>query len=115
MKFTKEQQKGQELHQTLVKKAWESTTFKEQLINNPEATIEEVTGVKSNTPSDVKIVVEDQTDSNIIYLNIPQKINLENIELTEEQLEMIAGGVTDPNELGFFEQVGYMIYIRYFL
>ena len=78
MKITQEQQqKGQELYQELVQKAWKSATFKEQLISNPEATIEEVTGVKSNFGSATKIVVEDQTDSNIIYLNIPQKVNLD--------------------------------------
>jgi ABC-type uncharacterized transport system ATPase subunit len=103
MKITLEQQeKGKQLHQELVQKAWESATFKEQLINNPEATIAKITGVKSNTSSDVKIVVEDQTDANIIYLNIPAKVNIEDFELTEEQLELVAGG--DRN---FGENIGY--------
>jgi ABC-type uncharacterized transport system ATPase subunit len=97
MKITLEQQeKGKQLHQELVQKAWESATFKEQLINNPEATIAKITGVKSNTSSDVKIVVEDQTDANIIYLNIPAKVNIEDFELTEEQLELVAGGIENP-------------------
>jgi hypothetical protein len=94
MKITLEQQeKGKQLHQELVQKAWESATFKEQLINNPEATIAEITGVKSKTTNDIKIVIEDQTDANIIYLNIPQKLDLDNLELTEEQLELVAGGL----------------------
>ncbi|QVY64641.1 hypothetical protein [Polaribacter sp. Q13] len=94
MKITLEQQeKGKKLHQELVQKAWESATFKEQLINNPEIAISEVTGVTSKLIEDTKIVVEDQTDSNIIYLNIPQKVNLDDFELTEEQMEMVAGGI----------------------
>ena len=40
--------------------------------------------------------MEDQSDSNKIYLNIPQKIDFENLELSEEQLEKVAGG-------GFFD------------
>ena len=49
MKSIIEQQKGEELLQTLVTKAWESVTFKEQLINNPKATIESVTDKKYST------------------------------------------------------------------
>lgn len=91
MKITLEQQeKGKELHQMLVQKAWESATFKEQLISNPKATIE--ADMESEISNDVKIVVEDQTDTNFIYLNIPQKLDLENIELSDEQLETVSGG-----------------------
>lgn len=91
MKRTLEQQeKGKELHQMLVQKAWESATFKEKLINNPYKTISEITG--SNISNDVKLVVEDQTDSNIFYINIPRKFDVDEIELTDEQLETISGG-----------------------
>jgi hypothetical protein len=38
------------------------------------------------------VVVEDQTNPSIIYLNIPAKPDYSNIELTDEQLEVIAGG-----------------------
>jgi Fe-S cluster biosynthesis and repair protein YggX len=101
MKIRLEQQeKGKELYQELVQKAWESAAFKEQLISNPEKTISEIIGV--NPSSNARILVEDQTDSNIIYLNIPKKIDLENFELTDDQLESISGG--DRN---FGENVGY--------
>jgi len=67
MKFTQEDiKKGNEFMQTLIEKSWESAAFKEQLINNPVATIEEVMDTQVN--KNVKIVVEDQTDSSIIYL-----------------------------------------------
>lgn len=94
MQYTIEQQeKGAELVKILAQKAWESSDFKEQLIKNPVATIEQVTGIDL-TNRNTKIVVEDQTDESVIYLNIPAKVGLEELELTEEQLEMIAGGIT---------------------
>jgi hypothetical protein len=89
--ITQEQQiQGAELIKTLAQKAWESSAFKEQLINNPVSTIESVTGQKLQT--DLKIVVEDQTDESVVYLNIPAKPDLSTLELTDEQLEMVAGG-----------------------
>jgi hypothetical protein len=93
MIYTIEQQKqGAELMKTLVEKAWESATFKEQLISNPGVAIKEVTGHNFTIPENKRLVVEDQTDSSIIYLNIPQKVEVENLELTDEQLEMVSGG-----------------------
>lgn len=89
--ITQEQQKqGAELMNTLAQKAWESSTFKEQLIANPVSTIELVTGKKMQP--NINFIVEDQTDESIIYLNIPRKIEIEELELTDEQLEMVAGG-----------------------
>lgn len=89
-----QQKKGAELLKTLTQKAWESASFKEQLVKNPTATIEQVTGKTLSNVDGKRIVVEDQTDSSVIYLNIPAKLDLNELELTEEQLEMISGGVT---------------------
>jgi hypothetical protein len=95
MNITIEQQeKGVELLKILAQKAWESTTFKEQLIKNPVAVIEQVTGKDLRNLNDKRIVIEDQTDESVIYLNIPAKVSLDELELTEEQLEQIAGGIT---------------------
>ena len=89
--ITQEQQKeSAELLKTLTQKAWESSTFKEQLIENPVSTIESITGQKM--PSDIKVIVEDQTNPSYIYLNIPRKVNFDELELSDEQLEMVAGG-----------------------
>lgn len=89
--ITQEQQKqGAELIKTLVEKAWESATFKDQLVKNPMVTIESVIGSKVN--QQVNFVVEDQTDDSIVYFNIPRKVELDNFELTDEQLEVVAGG-----------------------
>lgn len=95
MKYTQEQQKyGAELMNALVEKAWESAAFKDQLLKNPTAAIESFTGNSFKMPEGQKVVVEDQTDESVIYLNIPTEPNFNELELTEEQLEMVSGGIT---------------------
>ncbi|RSK47567.1 TOMM propeptide domain-containing protein [Hymenobacter rigui] len=95
MATAKEQQEeGAELMQLLAQKAWESSTFKEQLIKNPVETIELVTGKKVTMFQNKKIAVEDQTDESVIYFNIPAKPDFDDLALTEEQLETISGGTT---------------------
>lgn len=90
---TQEQQKkGVELMKTLVEKAWESAAFKDQLLNNPISAIKEATGANFNLPEGKRLIVEDQTDDSVLYLNIPVKPNLDEMELTDEHLEMISGG-----------------------
>jgi hypothetical protein len=95
MKYTQEQQKqGAELMKALVEKAWENASFKDQLVKNPTAAIEEFTGKGFTMPEGKKVVVEDQTDNSVIYLNIPAEPNLDELELSAEQLEKISGGLT---------------------
>jgi class IIb bacteriocin, lactobin A/cerein 7B family len=100
MTYLEQQQKGQQLLAILTQKSWESPTFKEQLINNPVAAIGLATGKDVSFLNDKKIIVEDQTDSDVIYINIPAQPNLDDMQLTEEELEMIAGGVTPFYVLG---------------
>ena len=92
MTQTKEQQKGQEFLTSIYKKSWEDPIFKEDLINKPIETLNTFTGRIANFPVDKKMVVEDQTNPNHIYLNIPAKPYLDDVELNEEQLERVAGG-----------------------
>ena len=88
MEFNKEEKTYQEVLQ----KAWEDNDFKQRLVNNPEATLGEFTGQTMNLPEGKKIVVNDQTDDSVVYINIPRRPNFDDIELNEEQLETIAGG-----------------------
>ena len=88
MEFTQEQK----LYAEIVQKAWEDTSFKEELIANPVAAIEKLTGKKMNLPEGKTFVVRDQTDESTVYINIPAKTQLD-AELSEEQLEAVAGGV----------------------
>ena len=84
--------KSQKLHQTIVQSAWNDKNFKEELISNPVKAIEELTGEKINLPEGKTIIVNDQTDQSAVFINIPAEPTMENMELTEEQLEAIAGG-----------------------
>ncbi|WP_062061175.1 class IIb bacteriocin, lactobin A/cerein 7B family [Aquimarina longa] len=93
MNFTEKQKEANQFLQQIITKAWEDKTFKQELISLPELAIEKITGEKINLPENIKIVVEDQTDSNVVYLNIPRKYEIDELELTDEQLEMVAGGI----------------------
>jgi hypothetical protein len=83
---------GQKVYGEIVQKAWDDNQFKNNLMSNPVETIEKFTGNKMNLPEGQTLVVKDQTDESIVYLNIPRKIDTESLELTDEQLEMVAGG-----------------------
>lgn len=88
MEFTQEQKAYAEI----VQKAWESPEFKNELMANPVDAIEKLTGNKLNIPAGKTLVVRDQTDESTVYINIPAKPNMEDVELSEEQLEVVAGG-----------------------
>lgn len=83
------------IYKKIVVKAWEDEDFKNELIANPLKTLNQFTKRELDFGGK-NLKVEDQTDNNTIYLNIPPKMDFENIELSEEQLEKIAGG-------GFFD------------
>lgn len=88
MELTREQK----LLQTIIKTAWEDADFKERLKASPLETIQELTGEQLNLPEDKTILVTDQSSSNVIYINIPAQPSMDDVELTEEQLEVVAGG-----------------------
>ena len=110
MKLTDKQKKSQELLQTIITKAWEDKTFKEELIANPLEAIEKATGERIQLPKGKTLIVRDQTDESAVYINIPAEPNIEDMELSEEQLEVVAGGgniwpiiilPTDPDKDGY--------------
>ncbi len=86
----------QKLFQTVIQKAWEDTSFKQELIDSPIAAIEKITGEKIQLPEGKTLVVKDQTDNSTVYINIPAEPNLDDIELNEEQLEAVSGGTIFP-------------------
>ncbi|MBU2974972.1 NHLP leader peptide family RiPP precursor [Zobellia sp. B3R18] len=88
MKLTEEQK----LLETLISRAWEDIDFKKELIENPVKVLEQLLGRPVNLPRDKSIVVLDQTDTSVIYINIPPKIDMDDMELDEEQMEIVAGG-----------------------
>jgi hypothetical protein len=108
--INKEEQK-QEIYAQIVQKAWKDPEFKKNLIANPVETIEKEIGGKIEIPNGKTLVVLDeaetinnQPESNKSYLVIPER-NHENIELTEEELEAVAGGFTI--KVGWSEKDGW--------
>ena len=87
-----EQKKEEEVLRLVISKAWEDANFRKSLIADPIKAIENLTGAKIVLPEGKTLVVNDQTDKSKVYMNIPSEPNIEDIELTEEQLEIIAGG-----------------------
>jgi len=100
MEFTQEQK----LYQEIIQKAWEDAAFKSELVANPVAAIEKMTGVKLNLPEGKTIVVRDQTNESTVYVNIPSAgPSTDDVELNEEQLEAVAGGSTPPGTAGCWD------------
>ena len=88
MEFSQEQKTYAEI----VQKAWDDADFKKELTSNPVSAIEKLTGKKLDLPAGKTLVVRDQTDESTVYINIPSKPNMEDVELSEDQLEVVAGG-----------------------
>ncbi|WP_298511876.1 hypothetical protein [uncultured Kordia sp.] len=75
----------------ITQKAQNDKEFKSDLISNPVKVFKEKYGL--TVKPDLHCVVEDQSDDSIIYLNIPRPFDHDDsVELTEEQLEKVAGG-----------------------
>lgn len=89
MELTKEHS----ILQKVISEAWANPSFKQALLDDPQAAIKRLTGEDIELPEGKRLQVFDQSDPDIVCLNIPPQPSLENLELTDEQLEMIAGGV----------------------
>ena len=87
-----EKKKDEEVLQLIISKAWEDVNFRKSLIADPITAIENLTGAKIILPEGKTLVFNDQTDRSKVYVNIPCKPDIDDIELSEEQLEIIAGG-----------------------
>jgi hypothetical protein len=88
--------KSKELYKRIVTKDWEDNNFIQELVSDPIDTIEKLTGELINLPEGKTLNIDDKTNPLVIYLNIPAETDIEDMELNEEQLEKVAGGVTTP-------------------
>jgi hypothetical protein len=85
----------QKILDAIVKKAWKDPAFKNNLITSPVAAIESFLGRPFHLPEGKKIAFADQTDATTIFINIPAEVSMEDVELNEEQLDIVAGGDGD--------------------
>lgn len=81
----------------VVNKAWNDDGFRANLVNDPKSALNEM---GHQLPGDLDLVVTDQTDPNVAYINIPNEeqfkahrdAQLSDMELSDEQLEAVSGG-----------------------
>ncbi len=84
-------QTRQDLEALLVAKAWNDEAFKEKLLKNPKAVIEEELG--SPLPETINVRILEETEDTI-YISLPKKPEESSSEeLSEEELEAVAGGI----------------------
>ena len=83
----------QQLEQQLIEKAMKDESFRKQLIENPGAAIEAETGMKIPETLKIKVLEESPQTVYIVLPYIPGKDT--EIELTESELEKVAGGHQD--------------------
>lgn len=77
----------------VIEECWSNPGFIETLKKDPVVTIEKLTGQKVELPEGVsRIEVVDQTNPNVININIPEQPNLDNMELSEKEMEIVSGG-----------------------
>ena len=81
-----------EIEENLITKAWKDSSFKQNLIADPRSVLE-AEGI--DLPKNIEVrVVEESAD--VFYLVIPSQPNGVE-ELSEEELEAIAGGLVTVN------------------
>lgn len=76
--------------QAVINRAWEDDNFKASLIKQPKKVFLETTGLVF--PQDAELVVIDQTNPQKTYITIPPKPNFDDMRLSDEQLNQVAGG-----------------------
>lgn len=89
---TMESTEEQKVFKQIIVEAWENPDFKEELMNSPLEAIQQLTGKTLIIPEGKTFVVKDQSNESIIYFNIPAKPNMEDVELDDDQLDIVAGG-----------------------
>jgi Nitrile hydratase, alpha chain len=81
----------QEMERRLIEKSVEDDAFRQRLVEDPKGAVEEELGTR--LPEEVRVVtVEESADT--IYLVLPSTpmAGREGVELSDQQLESVAGG-----------------------
>lgn len=79
-----------ELEAKIVARAWEDEDFRRRFLANPKAMFEEYLGTK--LPENLVMTAHEE-DTNSLHFVIPAKPTVDLEELSDEDLERVAGGV----------------------
>jgi hypothetical protein len=77
-----------DLETRLIEKAWKDPAFRKEIVKDPKGMLEKHTGQK--LPDQLKIFVYEE-DANTLHFSIPPAPS-NRTELSDEQLEKVAGG-----------------------
>ncbi|MBO3458661.1 NHLP leader peptide family RiPP precursor [Aetokthonos hydrillicola Thurmond2011] len=80
-----------EIEAHIIAQAWKDNTYKQELLNNSKAVIEKEFGVQ--IPDEIKVNILEENATNL-YFVLPIRPEISGQELSDEQLEAIAGGGT---------------------
>ncbi|MDZ8106188.1 MAG: class IIb bacteriocin, lactobin A/cerein 7B family [Nostoc sp. DedQUE12a] len=83
-------QTRKDIEARIIAKAWKSEAFKQELLTNPKAIIEQEFEV--DFPEDLNVSVYEE-NSNTLYFVLPLRPEIEGRELSEEELESVSGGL----------------------
>jgi hypothetical protein len=87
-----------EMERRLLERSLQDDSFRQRLLEDPRATMEQELGVR--LPADVQVIVVEET-ANTIYLVLPSASPLgEREELSERELDAVAGGAPGPTASG---------------
>jgi hypothetical protein len=78
-----------EIEAHIIAQTWKDEAYKQELFINPKAVIEREFGTQFPSHVNVQVLEENPTT---FYLVLPQPPGTSGMELSEEQLEAIAGG-----------------------
>lgn len=84
-------QSRQSIEQEIRVKSLKDSEFRQHLLENPKSAIEAAMGVNIPETLNIKVIEE---SANHLVLTVPPALSDGGNELSEEQLEAVAGGVT---------------------
>jgi len=84
-------QTRQDIEARIIAKAWKDEAYKQELLSNPKAIIEREFGVEFPADVNVQVLEENPTSLHFVLPISPVSIAQ---ELSQEQLEAIAGGAS---------------------
>ncbi|MBD1930045.1 NHLP leader peptide family natural product precursor [Trichocoleus sp. FACHB-90] len=94
--MTEQRKTRKDIEAHIIAQAWKDEAYKQELLSNSKAVIEREFSVQLPAQVNVHVMEEDSTN---LYFVLPPRPDLSNAELSEEQLEAVAGGAVAA--LGF--------------